>query len=305
MNTKILIVGSNGYVGKHLTKEFMNLGYDNLILTDIQDESFFKGVNYFQWDISTKTDALVRTIKECEFVFFFGGLTGTINSIENYSRFVTTNEIGLLNLLDILKIYNPHCKIIFPSTRLVYKGKKGIAIKEEDEKEFKTVYAMNKFSCENYLKIYQECYGIRYSIFRICVPFANTLDDKFSYGTIGQFLNKAKENKDILIFGDGSQRRTFTHITDLVNVIIRGAFNAHTDNGIFNIGGRDNLSILQVAEKIAELFSVSVEFKEWSLLDRKIESGDTVFDSSKLDSILLYNYEHSFEDWVKASRAKA
>lgn len=303
MNTKILIVGANGYIGKHLTQELMKIGYKNLLLAGNQNESFFNNVSYLKWDVNTKPEALIDAIKGCEYVFFFGGLTGTIKSIENYNDFVAVNEIGLLNLLDILKNNNPDCKVIFPSTRLVYKGKQASPIKEEDEKEFKTVYAMNKFSCENYLKIYQQYCGIRFSVFRICVPFANTIDDKFSYGTISQFLNRAKENKNILIFGDGTQRRTFTHISDLVNVLISGAFNQQTDNSIFNIGGSDNLSIREAAEKIAGLFNVSIEFKNWSLLDQKIESGDTVFDSSRLDAITSYTYKHGFDDWVKNSSA--
>lgn len=301
MSSKILITGANGYVGKHLAKALIDLGHKNIVLTDIQETSFFDGVRYIQWDASTKPEGIIQELKNCQYVFFFGGLTGTIKSIENYDSFIDVNEKGLLNLLTLLKNINPSCKIIFPSTRLVYKGKKSIPLKEGDEKEFKTIYAMNKFACENYLKIYYECYGIPFSIFRICVPFANTIDNKFSYGTISQFLTRARENKNILIFGDGSQRRTFTHITDLVNVLIQGAFNEQTNCGVFNVGGADNLSILEAAKKIADSYNVSVEFKDWSELDQKIESGDTIFDSTKLDAITSYTYPNSFDNWVKQS----
>lgn len=125
------------------------------------------------------------------------------------------------------------------------------------------------------------------------MPFANTLDDKFSYGTISQFLNRARENKNILIFGDGSQRRTFTYITDLVNVLIQGAFSEQTNCGVFNVGGADNLSIIEAAKKIADLYNVSIEFKEWSELDQKIESGDTVLIRQKLMDQAISFVAHS------------
>jgi len=301
MNPKILITGANGYVGKHLAKGLIDLGYKDLVLTDVQETSFFDDARYVKWNVTTRSEALTQELKGCKYVFFFGGLTGTIKSIENYNSFININETGLLNLLDVLKNDNPTCKVIFPSTRLVYKGKKGVLLQEDDEKEFKTIYAINKFACENYLKIYHECYGIPFSVFRICVPFANTIDNQFSYGTISQFLNRARENKNILIFGDGSQRRTFTHITDLVNVLLQAAFSDATNCGIFNIGGADNLSILEAAEKIAALYNVSIDFKEWSLLDQKIESGDTMFDSTKLDKITCYEYKNSFDGWVNQS----
>lgn len=134
----------------------------------------------------------------------------------------------------------------------------------------------------------------------VCLsPILSTIN--FSYGTISQFLNRARENKNILIFGDGSQRRTFTYITDLVNVLIQGAFSEQTNCGVFNVGGADNLSIIEAAKKIADLYNVSIEFKEWSELDQKIESGDTVFDSTKNDAITSYTYRNSSDYWIRQS----
>lgn len=302
MKAKIAIVGSNGYIGKHLMQEFVQGGINDLVLTDIHRDSFFNDVNYLQWDITNSEERIGPVLKDCEYVFFLGGLTGTINSITNYHNYISINEIGLLNLLDLLKKYNPNCKVIFPSTRLVYRGRKGLPLKEDDEKEFRTIYAMNKFSCENYLKIFFDCYSIRYTVFRICVPYGNMTDDNLSYGTISHFLTKAKEKQNIVMFGDGLQRRTFTHISDLIKIMVTAAFNKQTDNEVFNIGGPDHLSILEAAEKIADLFSVSIEFKDWTNLDRSVESGDTIFDSTKLETIVPYSYKHSFDSWIKNYR---
>ena len=78
-------------------------------------------------------------------------------------------------------------KIVFPSTRLVYKGKDEPLL-ENDTKEFKTIYSINKYACEQYLKMYSDVFDIRYCIFRICVPYGSLLDGVSSYGTAEFFI---------------------------------------------------------------------------------------------------------------------
>ena len=86
----------------------------------------------------------------------FGGL------LARASKNWPDNEepIGLLNLLDHLKTLEHKPKIIFPSTRLVYKGKIGIDLTESSEKEFKTIYASSKYNGELYLNMYHNLYNI-------------------------------------------------------------------------------------------------------------------------------------------------
>jgi len=180
----------------------------------------------------------------------------------------------------------------------VYKGKRNKPLKEEDEKEFKTVYAMTKYACEEYLKMYHRLYGIQYTIYRICIPYGNMIDGKLSYGTLNHFITKARHGDPITIYGDGSQKRTFIRINDLSRVLIKGAINTRTNNCVFNIGGGDVLSIRDVAEQIGKHFNVFVESIPWPDEAEKIESGDTIFDSSKLDKILNYQYSYSFKLWL-------
>lgn len=298
MKNNIIIFGSNGYIGKHLAHELMVQGYSNIILTDINEASLIPGVPYIQSHTGNFPDELITAIHSSEYIFYMSGLTGTIRSIDQYDDYIKVNEIGLLNLLMILKGNNRKCKLIFPSTRLVYKGKQNKPLREEDEKEFKTIYALNKFSVEQYLKIFKDCYDIRFSVFRICVPYGNTVDDTMSFGTIAHFINKAKAGENVIIFGDGSQKRTLTHITDVVKILVSAGTIPETDNDVFNIGGPDHLSIAEVAKKIAGLYSVRVDFKEWTEMDRKIESGDTLFDSSKLNAIVAYKYLYNFDSWI-------
>jgi UDP-glucose 4-epimerase len=295
-NNKYLIFGANGYMGRHLAKT-LRLGNHSVGLFDLHpnslDEemrSFYKPLNLLEKDLVDRVDF------DVEGIYLFSGLSGTSVGFKKYRDFIKVNEIGLLNVLDRLKETNCQTRVVFPSSRLVYKGQKDRRLKEDDPKEFKTLYAINKFAFENYLTLYHQYFGLNYTIFRICVPYGN-LVGAYSYGTTGFFLNRASKGDDLVIYGDGSQRRTFTHIADICQVLMRASFLSSTLNDVFNIGG-ENFSIFEFAKLVGAKFGVKVSHSEWPQLDRAIESGDTIFDSSKLDAVLNYKNQYNVVDWL-------
>ena len=297
---KIIILGSNGYVGRHVVHVLHEKTNAKLFLFDVHQTSFTYRSEYRQLDL---TNELNEDVKQCfasaDFIYMFSGLTGTHVSVEEYKTFVEVNELGLLKILDCLKkSAGSKAKIIFPSTRLVYKGIKNTPIKEEDEKEFKTIYAINKYACEQYLEIYRNLYGIKYSVFRICVPYGNLLSKDLSYGTLSHFINKAKSGDDITLFGDGQLKRTFTHIEDVAEIVAIYGMDNRMNNQIINIGSNDNMSLLEVANSIADIYKVKVKFTEFPPHDLAIESGDTIFDDTRFLQATGYNYKNLFNQWV-------
>lgn len=298
MLKKILISGSNGYIGRHLS---LTLKRDDteLYFTDIHEKSLDGDYNYIQTDIRN-IDSLSSILDSIDIIYYFTGMTGTGISFNKYKDFVEVNEIGLLNILDYY-VTNPRkIKIIFPSTRLVYRGKKNKALLENSPKEFKTVYAMTKFASENYLMMYQKLYNISFTILRICVPFGDLINNDLSYGTINHFISKAILGKDIEVYGDGLQKRTLIHIEDLTEIIKQISLLSKSENQIYNIGGCDTMTIKEIAEHIAKSFMVRVIYKDWPSTTKIIESGDTIFDSTKINRILNYCFKHNFHSWLKS-----
>ncbi|MBX7047193.1 MAG: SDR family oxidoreductase [Ignavibacteria bacterium] len=292
---KVQIFGSNGYIGKNFT-HFLSSSGVNLELFDIQETSFHSDIKYTQTDISDKAQ-ISKINFESDFIVIFSGLTGTSIGFQKYEEYLKVNELGLLNILDEFRKQNYSGRIIFPSTRLVYKGIKDTPLEEDSEKEFKTPYAMNKYACENYIKMYNNLYGLNFTIFRICVPYGNLAGNDYSYGTVGFFLNKALKKENITLFGDGSQKRTFTEISDLCRVLLSGMQSEKTLNGIFNIGG-ETFSLYEAAKIVSEKFNVGIDLIDWPETDIKLESGDTIFNSDKLDAKLNYEYKGNFKKWV-------
>lgn len=187
-------------------------------------------------------------------------------------------------------------KLVFPSTRLVYRGNEE-PLKEDAEKEFKTVYAMNKYACEQYLKMYADVFGLSYCIFRICVPYGSLLEGVSSYGTAEFFIGRAAEGNNISLYGRGEVKRTLTYIGDLCRTIIEGALSDECSDDVYNIGG-ETYSLFEMADRIAKKYGVGVEYTPWPEKAFKIESGSTVFDSGKLDGILGNLRRMTFEKWI-------
>jgi UDP-glucose 4-epimerase len=200
-------------------------------------------------------------------------------------------------LLEQVKKDQSRARIIFPSSRLVYKGVTNVPLVEESEKEFKSVYALNKWFGEKILEQYSQYFNIPFTIFRICVPYGNLFKDAYSYGTVGFFLNKASKQEPITLFGDGKQRRTFTHVEDICNQIEQALNNPISLNNCFNIGG-ESYSLREAAELVAKKFNVAVEFKEWPSIDGKLETGDTIFDAGRINRIASGVIKNNFEGWV-------
>lgn len=294
---KFAIIGANSYIARNLIyileNEYANVDFQLYGRSERHSDNV---KNYTKVDLLNVED--IRKIDlNCDAVFVFAGKTGSVNGFDEFDTFIDSNEKTLLYILNEYRRQNSKAKIIFPSTRLVYKGKPGPQ-KEDAEKEFKTIYAINKYACEQYLEQYNRVFGVRYCIFRICIPYGTMVENATSYGTAEFMLKKAKNGENITLYGDGLVRRTLTHIADLCRLLIEGACSKDCLNDVFNIGGED-YSLNEMASLIAEKYGVCVELVGYPEIAYRIESGDTVFDDGKLQRVIHMNYKDRFKNWVK------
>lgn len=284
----IAIFGARGYLGRQLAFFFNRRG-DAIDEYDMP-ECDVTGSDFWNTFEPQKYSA----------VLFFSGLTGTEKGFTEAIEYTSVNELGLLRLLMKLA---PHGKlaprVIFPSTRLVYKGS-DLPCREDAPKAAKTVYAVNKLACEGFLAAYSNRFGIPYNVVRICVPYGSLTDGDYSFGTIGFFLRQISAGETIKLFGNGSQGRTFTHVEDIcyaVETIAKGG-----KNGVYNIGG-DALSLKEAAELVALQNHGRVSTIPWPAEARAIESGGTVFDATKMERDFGFRPIHSLREDVKEIKA--
>lgn len=299
MNTmmRAVILGANGYIARNLAYVLKRDYPDcEIKLYGIEPQSIDCCKNYVVVDMTDKK-AVKKIDMSCDIIFMFVGKTGSADGFDKYEMFIDVNERTLLNLLNEYRRQKSRARIIYPSTRLVYKGAKEPQ-REDAAKEFKTIYAINKYACEKYLEQFSRVYGVRYTVFRICIPYGTLIPNASSYGTAEFMLSKAVKGENITLYGDGSVRRTLTHMEDLCMTIIQGATSEKCENDVFNIGGED-YSLREMAELIAEKYKVGIDYIPWPETAYKIESGNTVFNDSKIKRACSVKYRHNFKEWCE------
>lgn len=294
---RVLVIGANSYIARNLIHMLSEeKGSYDIMLYD-RAGNHADGIGPYSRVDMLRPEDVGKMDLDCDIIYMFTGKTGSAEGFENYGLFIDVNEIALLNLLSEYVRQGSRARIVFPSTRLVYKGWKGY-LAEDAEKDARTIYAANKWACENYLRIYHRVYGVQYSIFRICIPYGTLVPGASSYGTAEFMLEKAVNGRDITLYGAGEVRRTLTYIGDLCWYLINGGQSEECLNDVFNIGGED-YSLWEMASLITSRYGTGIVCTDWPEISRKIESGDTVFNASKLEKILGKHYKVTFRDWCE------
>jgi len=277
----IAIFGSNGYLGRHLMHYFSIHGecvegFD-LPDCDITQNDFWNGFNPQKYSA----------------ILFFAGLSGTEQSFKDAGRFFEVNVNALLLLLERLKQLGEKApRIVFPSSRLVYRGGD---VDEDSPVESRSVYATTKLACENILSAYYHRYGVPYCALRICVPFGNMIGAAHSYGTLGFFVNMARAGRPITVFGDGSNVKTYTYIGDLCEIVRRLC--VCDCSGVFNVGGHD-YSLRDVAEVVAGRYGSEISYVPWPEESLRVEMGSISLNSDKLKSAI------GFSDYMRIEQCE-
>lgn len=299
---KITVLGANSYIARNMIFVLHDriLGGEpvQLFLYDFQETQADHMDGYEQVSI-LDSESVKKINFDVDIIYMFIGRTGTAEGFQRFEEFINVNETALMHVMAEYVSRKSRAKIIFPSTRLVYKGSSK-RLHEDDEKQFLTVYAVNKFACEQYLKMYHRLFGVTYVVLRICVPYGTMVLGASSYGTAEFMCKKAEHGENITVYGTGRVRRTITHIEDLCEILIRSALSPMCMNDVYNVGGED-YSLIEMAECIAEKYSVGVVHGEWPEQARRIETGSTVFASDRLDALISYRYKNTFRGWVGSS----
>lgn len=293
---KIAVIGANSYIARNLIHYLAkSKPVVEMRLYGRADKQVDGAESYRCIDILDEVS--IRNIDlDCDVVFMFVGKTGTANGFDNCKSFVEINELALLNLLNEYRRQDSQARIVFPSTRLVYRGADK-PLKEDAEKETKSIYACIKLACERYLALYHDVFGVRYCILRICLPYGTLVPDASSYGTVDMFVTTASKRETLKLYGQGHQRRTLTWIGDLCKALVVAGESENCENDVFNVGGED-YSVREIAEMIAQKYGTSIRYVPWPELTKKMESGSTVFNSEKLDAIIGNCTAHKFMDWI-------
>tara|TARA_Y100000591_G_C21824037_1_gene695434 strand:- start:215 stop:1198 length:984 start_codon:yes stop_codon:yes gene_type:complete len=271
-NTKCVVTGGAGFIGSNLVKSLVNIGsrvtvVDNLSTGDFTNLSFLdqEKVNFIEGDI-TNQELLNEAFQGAKYVFHFAALPSVHDSIINPVLTSEVNLIGTLKALEASRINNVK-KFIFSSSCAVYGNSLPNPVVESMEPAPLSPYAIQKLVSEKYCSVYSQLYDLS----TVCLRFFNVFGPNQSFSDSNQysavfpnFMSSCINNKDLIIYGDGSQTRDFIFVDDVVSAAISASIISKADDCVINIARGQGLSILELAETLITHFNneISIDFEE-------------------------------------------
>lgn len=214
MNENILIIGSEGFIGKNATAFFKNLEY-NVYGADVFDISLD---NYFIVDdVSADFTTIFSEIK-FDICINMSGAANVSHSLQEPFFDFKLNVVNVIKILDAIRLFSPVCKFINFSSAAVYGNPMILPIKEESSTCPISPYGYHKFYSENILKEYYEIYKIPTLSLRVFSVYGEGLKKQLFWDLNNKF--KSNFNNEIVLSGDGSETRDFIYIKDLLKAVV-------------------------------------------------------------------------------------
>jgi UDP-glucose 4-epimerase len=264
---KILITGGAGFVGSHLVEKYLERGADVYIIDDLstgtlenikhlQEDKNHKDKLFVTIDSILNHNVMLGLVGTCDIVLHMAAAVGVQYILENPLSSIVTNIKGAEEVLELCNKFKK--KVLIASTSEVYGKHTHAPLVETDNIiygpsiKFRWSYAAAKLMDEFTALAYHRTKNLQVAIIRLF----NTVGPRQTgrYGmVIPRFVQQALRNEPITVYGDGIQTRTFTYIGDVVDAIIKLIECPDAIGEVTNIGGAEEITIKDLAERVKKI----------------------------------------------------
>jgi Nucleoside-diphosphate-sugar epimerases len=228
---KFLVTGCAGFIGCFTAKKLLEQNFEVIGIDDLNDyydiklKKFrldilksFRKFTFLKLDISKKDEVFSLKGEKLDCIFNLGARAGVRASIKNPQIYVDANITGTLNLLSLC-VENSIEKFVLASTSSIYAGVKAPFRESAKADSPLSPYAATKKAAELLAYTFHKLYKIDITIPRYFTVYGPAGRPDMS---IFRFIKNIMEDKPIIIYGDGKQKRDFTYIDDIVEGTIKG-----------------------------------------------------------------------------------
>ncbi len=308
MKEIILVTGAAGFIGSHLCENLIRAGkkiigldnFDDFYDTSVKKNNLSilkksRNFTFYKIDI-TKKKELFSIKEKFNVVIHIAAKAGVRLSVESPLKYIDTNINGTQNILDLMN--EKKCKkILFASSSSVYGNNKNIPFKESQRvSNAISPYAFTKKSNEVQIHTYYHLYNINAICFRFFTVYGPRQRPDLA---IHKFFKKILNNEPISLYGNGSTKRDYTYIDDLVDGIIKGLGYLNEKNSLYeiiNLGNSNPISLMEMVETIYKELD-----KEKNIDFLPMQMGDvdiTYADITKAKKLINYNPKTTFKEGI-------
>ena len=297
---KILVTGAAGFIGSHLTEALLSKGHEVLVIDAILPHLYSVNRKQKNWEILGGLEAPLKRIQldlrepldpheieDCEFIFHLAAMPGLSLSWEQTQLYIDCNILATANLLKACNIGKLK-KFFYISTSSVY----GKRIDGDEDTELSPIspYGVTKLAAEKMVAAYSDATGLPFSIFRPFSVYGPRQREDMAFSI---FIRKLLQDQEIQIYGDGSQSRTNTYVTDLVDGLVSGMENA-INGEIYNLAGSEQFTVLEVVTLLGQILNKTPKLLFCS--ERLGDQQETKTLSTKASKHLNYSHKTTLRE---------
>lgn len=310
---RYLITGGAGFIGSHLAEKLLQQGHGVIVIDDLSTGSIrniepLKGKAGFRYVIDTvhNRPLLAELVDDCDAIFHLAAAVGVKLIVESPVRTIETNVKGTEVVLECAS--KKKKKVLLTSTSEVYGKASKVPFAEEDDLVLGPTFKGRwSYACS---KAIDEFLALAYwKEKRLPVVIARLFNivgprQTGRYGmVVPTFIHQAILGHPITVYGDGTQSRSFTHVSDAVGALIQLAQHPDAVGEVFNVGSVEEVTIDDLARLVKHMTRTNSEIR-YIPYDEAYEEGfedmpRRVPDLGKIERLLGYRPTCSLREIVQ------
>jgi UDP-glucose 4-epimerase len=305
---KVLVTGGLGFIGSNLCRILADLGADVTAVDSLLPDyggNLFNLAGYedkLRINIAdVRGHGMEYLVRGQEVLFNLAGQVSHIDSMTDPFTDLEINCRSQLSILEAVRKSNPSLKIVYAGTRQIYGKPQRLPVDETHPLQPTDVNGINKISGEMYHLVYHSVYGIRTCSLRLTNTYGpRQLIRHNRQGFIGWFVRQVTLGEEIELYGDGSQRRDFDYVDDVVDAFLRAGSMAAADGQAFNLGGEAPVSLAVLAKRMIEIAGQgSLRVVPFPEERKRIDIGDFYADATRIKDALGWQPTTSLDAGMK------
>ena len=313
---KVLITGSEGFIGSHLTERLVELGaevtalvqynsFNNWGWIDTFDEKIKNSINVITGDIR-EYDNVKRMVRGQDVIFHLAALIAIPYSYVSPMAYVRTNVEGTTNILEACRNYDIQ-KIVHTSTSETYGTALYVPIDEKHPMQGQSPYSASKIAADKMAESFYRSFGTPVAVIR---PFNTYGPRQSARAVIPTIISQILSGKREIRLGSLTPTRDFNYVKDTVEAFISVAESDKTIGQVVNVGSNHEISIGDLANKIIEIIGedVNIICDEERFRPEKSEVNRLWADNKKIKRLTGWQPKYTLDeglketiDWIKSN----